>query len=206
MEAVRIDLYADFCPDRREVGGLNEPLKTTKIYDDVIVDPLEGDLRNRARELSLFFRHDIDILGANDHIHRLIFLKAAVHAGKFLSIHAYHTVGMHDAVNDVGLPDEIGHECVLGLIVDIGGRANLLDVEIIVSSLAGLDEDKEDADIVLVGPQVRCALASVRERVPERIPVMAVDTRDYGMAKGDRVMQAALDEIRQYKEHKIHME
>ena len=53
-------------------------------------------------------------------------------------------------------------------------RANLLDVEIIVSSLAGLDEDKEDADIVLVGPQVRCALASVRERVPERIPVMAV--------------------------------
>ena len=24
--------------------------------------------------------------------------------------------------------------------------------------------------------------------------------------KGDRVMQAALDEIRQYKEHKIHME
>ena len=37
-------------------------------------------------------------------------------------------------------------------------RANLLDVEIIVSSLAGLDEDKEDADIVLVGPQVRCAL------------------------------------------------
>ena len=28
-------------------------------------------------------------------------------------------------------------------------RANLLDVEIIVSSLAGLDEDKEDADIVL---------------------------------------------------------
>ena len=39
-------------------------------------------------------------------------------------------------------------------------RANLLDVEIIVSSLAGLDEDKEDADIVLVGPQVRCALAS----------------------------------------------
>ena len=53
---------------------------------------------------------------------------------------------------------------------------------------------------------MRCALASVRERVPERIPVMAVDTRDYGMAKGDRVMQAALDEIRQYKEHKIHME
>ena len=85
-------------------------------------------------------------------------------------------------------------------------RANLLDVEIIGSSLAGLDEDKEDADIVLVGPQVRCALASVRERVPERIPVMAVDTRDYGMAKGDRVMQAALDEIRQYKEQKIHME
>ena len=56
------------------------------------------------------------------------------------------------------------------------------------------------ADIVLVGPQVRCALASVREWVPVKVPVLAVDTRDFGMAKGDRVMQEAIAEIRRYKE------
>lgn len=78
-------------------------------------------------------------------------------------------------------------------------RANMLDVEVIISSLAGLDEDKEDADIVLAGPQVRCALAGVRERVPDRIPVLAVDTRDYGMAKGDKILQEAMAEIERYK-------
>lgn len=78
-------------------------------------------------------------------------------------------------------------------------RANLLEVEVTISSLAGLDGDREDADIVLVGPQVRCALASVRERVPEQLPVMAVDARDYGMAKGDRILQEAMAEIERYK-------
>ena len=71
-------------------------------------------------------------------------------------------------------------------------RANLIDADVIIASLAGLDEDQEDADIVLVGPQVRCALSNIRERVPEQIPVLAVDTRDYGMAKGDRIMQEAM--------------
>ena len=76
--------------------------------------------------------------------------------------------------------------------------ANQVEAEIIISSLSGLDEGKEDADIVLVGPQVRCALASVRERVPVMIPVVAVDTRDFGMAKGDKIMKEAIAEIHRY--------
>ncbi len=76
--------------------------------------------------------------------------------------------------------------------------ANQVEAEIIISSLSGLDEGKEDADIVLVGPQVRCALASVRERVPVTIPVVAVDTRDFGMAKGDKIMKEAIAEIHRY--------
>ena len=78
-------------------------------------------------------------------------------------------------------------------------HANLVEAEIIISSMAGLDDDKEDADIVLVGPQVRRAMANIRERVPGRIPVLAVDTRDYGMAKGDRIMQEAIAEVKRYK-------
>ena len=78
-------------------------------------------------------------------------------------------------------------------------HANLVDAEIIISSLSGLNEGKEDADIILVGPQVRCALASVRELVPETIPVLAVDTRDFGMAKGDRVMKEAIAKIESYR-------
>ena len=79
-------------------------------------------------------------------------------------------------------------------------RANLVNAEVIVSSLAGLDYDKEDADIVLVGPQVRCALNNVRERVARNIPVMTVDTRDYGRSKCDRVRQEAIEEIKRYQQ------
>lgn len=79
-------------------------------------------------------------------------------------------------------------------------RANLIEAEIIISSMSGLDEGKEDADIVLVGPQVRCALANVRERVSGEIPVLAVDTKDFGMARGDRIMREAVEEIRRYKD------
>lgn len=82
-------------------------------------------------------------------------------------------------------------------------HANMMEAEIIISSMAGLDDDKEDADIILVGPQVRCAMANIRERVPMRIPVLAVDTRDYGMAKGDRIMQEAIAEVRRYKDQFI---
>lgn len=82
-------------------------------------------------------------------------------------------------------------------------HANLMETEIIISSMAGLDEDKEDADIVLVGPQVRCAMANIRERVPLKIPVLAVDTRDYGMAKGDRIMQEAMAEVKRYKDQLV---
>jgi len=78
-------------------------------------------------------------------------------------------------------------------------HTNLMDIKIVISSLSGLEDDKEDADIVLVGPQVRCALASIRETIPEQIPVMAVDTRDYGMANGERIMEEALEEIERYK-------
>lgn len=82
-------------------------------------------------------------------------------------------------------------------------RANLMETEIIISSMAGLDDDKEDSDIVLVGPQVRCAMANIRERVPMQIPVLAVDTRDYGMAKGDRIMQEAIAEIKRYRDQLV---
>ncbi|MBS6396145.1 MAG: hypothetical protein KH452_03180 [Clostridiales bacterium] len=79
-------------------------------------------------------------------------------------------------------------------------RAHEVKAEIIISSLSGLIYDKEGADIVLVGPQVRCAIASIREQVPRGVPVLAVDTRDYGMAKGDRIMGEAIEAIKRYRE------
>jgi len=53
-------------------------------------------------------------------------------------------------------------------------HANLVETEIIISSIAGLDDDKEDADIVLVGPQVRCACKYQGESAGE----------DYGAGSG----------------------
>ncbi len=39
----------------------------------------------------------------------------------------HHPVGAHDAVQDVGLADEVGHKGVFGLVIDVLRGADLLD-------------------------------------------------------------------------------
>ena len=120
---------------------------------------LEGDLGDRAGELALFLGDDVDVLGPDDHVHRLVGSKPPVQTGKFLSVHPNHTVGVHDAVDDIGLPDEVGHKGVLGLVINVDGGADLLDVSLIhdddrVGHGEGLllivgDVDEGDAHLLL---------------------------------------------------------
>ena len=49
--------------------------------------------------------------------------------------------------------------------------------------------DYADADIVLLGPQVRFQLATVREKVS--CPVEAIEMRDYGTMNGAGVLEQA---------------
>lgn len=55
----------------------------------------------------------------------------------------------------------------------------------------------KDADVVLLGPQLRFQKAKVESLIDsEDIPVMVVNTMDYGMMNGGAVLDALLKEIK----------
>ena len=66
--------------------------------------------------------------GTDDDLHRLVGLEAAVHAGKVMPAEVDEEVTQHHAVQDVGFTDKAGHKGVLGLVVNILGRTDLLDL------------------------------------------------------------------------------
>lgn len=65
------------------------------------------------------------------------------------------------------------------------------------SSLQGkLDEG---IDIALLGPQVRFKLTSAKSLCePKGVPVEVIDTRDYGMMRGDKVLERVLELIKKW--------
>ena len=48
-----------------------------------------------------------------------------------------------------------------------------------------------EADVILIGPQIRYELPAVKE-IAGDIPVDAIDMRDYGMMNGPKVLDQAL--------------
>lgn len=75
-----------------------------------------------------------------------------------------------------------------------------IDVELVAVSLTELEEHMEGASAVLLGPQIRYAVEDVRKKVQERIPVLAIDTRDYGMMRGDRILESAIKAIDEFRQ------
>ena len=128
MNGLGLDKETDGGIGSGVVRGLQHPLEALDVHDDLVVVALEGDGGDRAVEHTLVGGDDIHVLGADDHVHGLVLGKAPVQALKGVAREADLAVGQHEAVHDVGLTDEVGHEGVDGLVVDVHGRADLLDV------------------------------------------------------------------------------
>lgn len=55
-----------------------------------------------------------------------------------------------------------------------------------------LPAHKSEAQIVLLGPQIRYALKDVIKEVGDDIPVQVIDVLDYGTMNGEKVLNKAL--------------
>ncbi|MBQ9036181.1 MAG: PTS sugar transporter subunit IIB, partial [Erysipelotrichaceae bacterium] len=53
-----------------------------------------------------------------------------------------------------------------------------------------------NADIVLLGPQLRFQQKKIEQMVNGEIPVMVIEPFDYGMVNGEAVLTAALNKIK----------
>lgn len=67
-----------------------------------------------------------------------------------------------------------------------------VEAEINALSITEAAGKAEEVDVILLGPQVRFQLDSVRTMVNGRIPVDVIDMRDYGTMNGKNVLQFAL--------------
>lgn len=73
-----------------------------------------------------------------------------------------------------------------------------IDAEIFANSANEAEGSLEnkDVDVLLLGPQVRYMKSKFEQKVEGTdIPVDIIDMQDYGMVKGDKVLQSALDLI-----------
>lgn len=71
-----------------------------------------------------------------------------------------------------------------------------LPVEIDAYGASEFDEQMPHYQVVLLGPQVKYMLAELAERAsPLGIPVAIINMMDYGMQRGDKVLDHALSLI-----------
>jgi len=74
-----------------------------------------------------------------------------------------------------------------------------LDVEIAAFPEATIAKETEDCDVALLGPQVKYLLDRAKEICePKGIPVAAINMQDYGLMKGEKVLNEAL---KMYEDH-----
>jgi PTS system cellobiose-specific IIB component len=70
-----------------------------------------------------------------------------------------------------------------------------LDVDVVAYGVAEVDDKGKEADIILLGPQIRYMKAEVEGKFPDK-PVETIEMRDYGMMNGEAVLTRAMDLIK----------
>ena len=71
-------------------------------------------------------------------------------------------------------------------------QADGVEVSIEAKSLADAKKEIQEANIVLLGPQIRYELENVK-KLAGSVPVEAIVMRDYGMMNGEKVLKHAME-------------
>jgi PTS system cellobiose-specific IIB component len=58
-----------------------------------------------------------------------------------------------------------------------------------------IESEKDKADIILLGPQVRFLENDIKKKVNNRIPVDVINMMDYGRMDGQKILKQALDRL-----------
>lgn len=69
---------------------------------------------------------------------------------------------------------------------------NGIDAKVEAFSAEVIEEKKDEADVVLVGPQIRHMLPEIKKIVAGSCPVDVIDMKSYAMIDGVKVLDQAL--------------
>lgn len=86
------------------------------------------------------------------------------------------------------------------LVVKMREAAKTKGIDVIINaySYTKLEQVIDSADILLLGPQVRFKKKSLEAQFADKeIPIEVIDTADYGMLNGEKVLQRAIQLIEQ---------
>lgn len=67
-----------------------------------------------------------------------------------------------------------------------------IDLDISAVPLSEFQDNLDGVEAILLGPQVRYALKDIEKTTEGKIPVMVISSVDYGMMKGDKVLDETL--------------
>lgn len=70
-----------------------------------------------------------------------------------------------------------------------------VEAEIWAIPKAELLQNKDKADVILIGPQIRYAINDIKKTVDSNKPVDVIDIRDYGTMNGKKVLDFALSKL-----------
>lgn len=71
-----------------------------------------------------------------------------------------------------------------------------IEAHIEAFSVEVLEERKDDADVILVGPQIRHMVPQMNKVVGDICSIAVIDMRHYGMINGEKVLDQALSLIK----------
>jgi PTS system cellobiose-specific IIB component len=72
-----------------------------------------------------------------------------------------------------------------------------IDADIQAIPLKLLDENIDGTDVVLLGPQMKYTLPKIQKRLEDiGIPVDVIHSLDYGMMRGDKILEQAIQLIK----------
>lgn len=85
------------------------------------------------------------------------------------------------------------------MVNKINEAANKKGVDVSVNAvpLSDIEDNLEGVQVILLGPQVRYALPDVQKMTEGKIPIQVINTVDYGMMNGEKV----LDQITRLSEN-----
>jgi cellobiose PTS system EIIB component len=75
---------------------------------------------------------------------------------------------------------------------EVAEKQGLTGLTIEAFSVEVLAEKVNSADVILIGPQIRHMINDVKKVVENHCPVAVIDMRDYGMLKGQKILDDAL--------------
>ena len=93
--------------------------------------------------------------------------------------------------------------CALGmstslLVENLKKAANEqgIEVEVVAHSVDQFEKYLSDADVMLLGPQIRYKYRSLSKAAAANVPLAVIDTLAYGMVDGHKVLKQATDLIK----------